>query len=166
MRKKTAPDKARDFLKLIYIKLIRIDDTPHKIAIGFGLGVFAGVMPFAGPIAAVFLAVLFKVNRISAFLGSLLTNTWITILAFVFSIRIGSFLFGLDAEIIRSRWTALFKDFHLSSLLKLSVIEIILPVLTGYLIIAAFSGLVAYAAVHIIMKFVKLKRKSGLKIWL
>ncbi len=157
--KKTALDRAANFLKLVYIKLIRIDDTPQKIAWGFGLGVFAGIMPFAGPIAAVFLAILFKVNRISAFLGGLLTNTWITIVAFFFSIKIGAFIFGLDGEIIHSRWTALLKDFHISSLLKLSALEITLPVVTGYFVIALFSAFAAYIAASLIMKF--MKRKKG-----
>lgn len=39
-------------LKLIYIKLFRINDTPQKIAQGFGLGVFLGILPGTGPIAA------------------------------------------------------------------------------------------------------------------
>ena len=150
-------DKAAKFLKLTYLKLIRIDDTPHKIAVGLGLGVFAGVMPFAGPIVAVFLAILFKANRISAFLGGLLTNTWITVIAFFFSIKIGAFLFGVDGNIIRARWTALFKDFHLSTLFKLSAFEIILPVLTGYIVIALSSACAAYIAAIIIVKSIKRK---------
>ncbi len=161
MHKHKALEKIANFFKLIYLKLIRIDDTPHKVAVGLGLGVFAGVMPFAGPIVAVFLAALFKANRISAFLGGLLTNTWITIVAFLFSIKLGSFIFGVDGDIIHSRWTALFKDFHISTLFKLSAFEIILPVLTGYLVIALSSACAAYCAAIIIMKFIK--RKTHLK---
>ena len=158
MRNHKMPEKLTRFLKLIYAKLIKIDDTPHKIAIGFGLGVFAGIMPFAGPVIAVFLAALFRVNRVSAFLGGLLTNTWITVVAFFFSIKIGSFIFGVDGDAIRSRWMALLKDFHISSLLKLSALEIVLPVLTGFLIIALLSAGAAYVAVFAVTKFIKRKR--------
>ena len=149
-------------MKLIYIKLVKIDDSPHKIAVGFGLGVFAGIMPFAGPVIAVFLAILFKVNRASAFLGGLITNTWITVVAFLFSIKVGSVIFGINSDVIRLRWMALLKDFHLSSFFKLSAFEIILPVLTGYLAIAFFSACAAYAMIMLIMKFVELK-KDGLR---
>ena len=155
MHSHKALDKAANFLKLIYLKLIKINDTPQKIAMGFGLGVFTGIMPFAGPVAAIFLAVLLKVNRASAFLGSLLTNTWISIVSFLLSIRIGSLIFGLDAGTIRSRWTELFKNFHLSSMLKLSALEIILPVVTGYLLIALFSACAAYAVVFVIIRSIK-----------
>ena len=155
MRKHKTLDKAASFLKSIYIKLIKIDDTPHKIAVGFGLGVFAGVMPFAGPVAAIFLAVLFRVNRVSAFLGGLLTNTWITIIAFLLSVKIGSLIFGIDADIIRSRSTALLKDFHFANLFKLSALEIALPILAGYFVIAVISSAAVYIAVVIIMKFIR-----------
>ena len=155
MHSHKALDKAANFLKLIYLKLIKINDTPQKIAIGFGLGVFTGIMPFAGPAAAIFLAVLFRVNRASALLSSLLTNTWISIVSFLLSIRIGSLIFGIDARLIRSRWTELFKNFHLSSMLKLSAFKIVLPVVTGYLVIALLSACAAYAAVFVIIRLIK-----------
>lgn len=158
-KKRGVLEKISGFLKLMYLKLIRIDDTPHKIAMGLALGVFAGVMPFAGPVVAVFLAVLFKANKISAFLGGLLTNAWITVIAFFFSIKVGAFIFGVDGNIIRARWMALFKDFHLSTLFKLSAFEIILPVLTGYIVISLSLACVAYFAAMIIMKFTK-RRKT------
>lgn len=158
MRNNKMLEKVKRFLKLIYIKLVKIDDTPHKIAVGFGLGVFAGVMPFAGPVIAVLLAALFRVNKASAFLGGLLTNTWISIITFFFSIKIGSFIFGVDGEVIRSRWMALLKDFHFSSLLKLSAFDVVLPVLAGYIVIALFSALAAYVAAIAAVRFIRAKR--------
>ena len=154
-----ALDKTARFLKLIYIKLLRLDDSPHKIAVGFGLGVFAGVMPFAGPLVAVFLAIIFKANKVSAFLGGLLTNTWITVVAFLFSIKIGAIIFGVNGDIIRVRWMALLKDFHMSTLFKLSAFEIILPVFTGYLVISLFSACIAYIAIIVVMKFINGERR-------
>lgn len=153
MRKHNTLEKAGRFFNLIYVKLVRIDDTPQKIAAGFGLGVFTGVMPFAGPIAALFLAVLFKVNRLGALLGSILTNTWISILAFLLSVRVGSFLFHLNGNVVRERWASLFKDFHIADFFTASAIEIVLPVVTGYLVTAIISAMAAYIAVSIVMKF-------------
>ncbi|MDO8525619.1 MAG: DUF2062 domain-containing protein [Candidatus Omnitrophota bacterium] len=160
MHSRKVLDRVGRFLKFIYLKLVKINDSPQRIAVGLGLGVLAGVMPFAGPFVAVLLAILFKANRASAFLGGLLTNTWITVAAFFFSIKIGSLLFGIDGNIIRARWIALFKDFHLSGLFKLSALEIILPVLTGYIAIALSAALTAYLAAFGIMKFRKNRRKS------
>jgi hypothetical protein len=155
MHKNNALDKAANFIRSVYVKLIKIDDTPHNIAVGFSLGVFAGIMPFAGPLAAIFLAMLFKANKVSAFLGGLLTNAWITVPAFLFSIKVGAFIFRIDANIIRAQWAAFLKDFHLSSLVKLSVIEIALPVITGYIVIALFLACTAYLASFMIMKLTR-----------
>lgn len=151
-------EKITGFFRLIYLKLVRMDDSPHKIAVGFGLGVFAGIMPFAGPLVALFFAMLFRVNRASAVLGGLIANTWITVVAFLFSIKVGSIIFGINSEVIRSRWTALLKDFHLSSLFKISAVEIILPVLTGYFAIALLSALAAYVVIILVIKFIKYRK--------
>jgi hypothetical protein len=153
-------DKIVNFFKLGYFKLIRIHDSPHNVAMGFGLGVFAGIMPFAGPIVAVFLAMLFKVNKISAFLGGLLANTWISFLAFLLSIKVGSVIFGIDGSTVRARWMELLKDFHLSSLFKVSAAEIILPVVAGYIVIALFFAVTVYITALFIMKFVENRKKA------
>ncbi|MFA5144281.1 MAG: DUF2062 domain-containing protein [Candidatus Omnitrophota bacterium] len=160
MHKDNVLEKAAHLFKSLYFKLIKINDTPHKIAVGFGIGVFAGIMPFAGPIIAIFLAVLFKVNRAAAFLGALITNTWISVAAFFLSISIGSSIFDIDGETIKARWMTLLKDFHLASLFKASVLEIILPVVIGYIVIAIISALAAYAAAITIMKL-KNRKKTG-----
>ncbi len=153
-------NRAVNFLKLIYTKLVRINDSPHKVAAGFGLGVFAGIMPFAGPLLAVFLAIIFKVNKASALLAGFVTNTWISWLAFFFSIKVGSVVFGINSDVIRSRWLDLLKNFHLSKLFNLSVLEIMLPVVTGYFVIAVFSALLAYVIISIVMNIIKLKREG------
>lgn len=54
-RKKKLNRIARLF-KIVYFKLHRINDSPMKIAAGFGLGVFVGVMPGMGPVVAFALA--------------------------------------------------------------------------------------------------------------
>ena len=64
-------------LQFLFDKLFKINDTPQKIALGFGLGVFAGIFPGTGPVAAILLAYVFRANRASALFGSLFTNTWL-----------------------------------------------------------------------------------------
>ncbi|MDD5136865.1 MAG: DUF2062 domain-containing protein [Candidatus Omnitrophica bacterium] len=139
-------------------KLAGISDTPHKIATGFAIGVFLGILPFAGPVLALFVAGLLKVNRVSAFLGALVTNTWITIAAFLLSVKIGSFLFGVNQEAVRSYWAALFKNFNFSDLFKLSFFNVVLPVVTGYLVIALSVAIFSYVVVLVIVGLVKNKR--------
>lgn len=147
-------------LKLTYVKLVKLNDTPQKIALGFGIGVFAGVMPMAGPVVAVFLAYLFRVNKASAFLGGLLTNTWISILSLILSIKVGAFIFGVEWATLHKSWSMLWKHFHWSNLLKASALEIVLPIAVGYLTIAFIAALIAYVLALVIVKGIKKIRKE------
>lgn len=132
------------FCSSIYYKLVRINANPHKIAIGLGIGVFTGIIPGSGPIAALFLASLFRVNKASALLGSILTNTWLSVIVFLFSIKLGSYMLGLDWHGVNEEWTIFFNAFHWHKLFKISTYKIILPVITGYIIISFIMGILAY----------------------
>lgn len=122
--------------KLIYIKLFRIHDTPQKIALGFGLGIFLGILPGSGPIAALCLAFLFKLNRVSALLGSLLTNTWLSFLIFPLSIKAGSTIINLS-------WQDIYSN------------KVILPAAIGYLTISFCLGVFGYLVALIMLKQIK-----------
>jgi uncharacterized protein (DUF2062 family) len=139
-------------LRLIYLKLFRVNDTPNKIALGFGIGVFSGIMPGIGPLAALFLASLIRVNKASALLGSLLTNTWLSIIIFAFSVKIGSSLMGLNWQEVNKAWKVFLEHFHVLDLLKISILEMILPVIIGYIIVGLCSSLVIYLVILIILK--------------
>lgn len=71
--------KKRNFkriLKLIYLKIIRISDSPEKIAKSFALGVFIGIFPTfgIGGILALILAKILKLNYIASVLGTFTMN--------------------------------------------------------------------------------------------
>lgn len=147
------------FFKFIYLKLFRINDTPQKIALGFGLGVFLGILPGTGPLAALFLAVTFKINRAAALLGSLLTNTWLSIITFLLSIRIGSIIINTNWELVYTQYQQLKNNFHFKNLFTLSVLKILLPVVIGYVVIGLISGIFCYIITLLIMT--KIRKKRG-----
>jgi uncharacterized protein (DUF2062 family) len=160
MNKKTIVGRAQRFFKFIYLKLFRINDSPQRIAIGFGLGVFVGVMPAMGPLLALCLAFIFRVNRASALLGSLLTNTWLSIVIFAMSVKLGSFLTGANSANVIAAWHAVIKDFKWAKLADLAVNNLIAPVMLGYILISALAGLITYLAAFLILKYTK-GRKNG-----
>ncbi|MCU0652103.1 MAG: DUF2062 domain-containing protein [Candidatus Omnitrophica bacterium] len=129
--------KISDLIK----RLININDTPQKRALGFGVGVFLGILPGTGPIAAIVTASFLHLNRASALLGSLLTNTWLSFVTFLSAVKIGSYLLRTDWQQSLEHWKSG---------------KIILPVLLGYFIVALFAGLLGYllalAAIKIIRK--------------
>jgi len=150
--------RLKKLLIVLYVKLVRTNDTPQKVALGFGLGVFAGILPGTGPIAAVFLASLARVNRATALLGSLATNTWLSFVTFLISIKIGSRLIGADWQDIKEKWSMLFKHFSFPGFFKLSVLKILFPVMLGYLVVAICCGLVSYAVLILILNLRKKPR--------
>jgi len=153
-------NKILRFLKLIYIKLFRIHDTPQRIALGAGIGVFLGILPGTGPIAAIFMAFILRVNRAAALLGSLLTNTWTSVLTFLLSIKIGASIMGVHWQEVHRNWSLFLKDFKLVTLFKLTTLELILPVIVGYAVVGFCLGLIAYLATLIIITRIKNENKN------
>lgn len=150
MRKKKLPDKIKRLAKLVYLKLFRINDSPLKIALGFGLGVFVGVMPAMGPVIAFALAFPLRVNRASALLGSVLFNTWVGVISLLLAIKIGSAVTGLNYHDLYDGWSALIKSFKWEKLFEASVYNILIPIGTGYIIISLFFAIVATTIVYMI----------------
>lgn len=144
--------KISNFFKSHYEKLIKIDDSPKKIALGFGLGVFMGIMPGVGPVAAVVLAILFRMNRVAAFIGGLLTNTWLSFIALVLAIKIGSAALGLDWEKVSQDFKLFLKDFHWQALFQTSFLNILAPLVIGYAILGLTAGALSYFIVLNILK--------------
>jgi len=131
-------DKIKTFFKSVYLKLFKIDDTPQKVALGFGLGVFLGIFPGTGPIAAIFLSWVLHVNPAASLIGCLLTNSWISLFAFILAIKAGALLFGMHWQVIRT-----------------TPLKFILPLVTGYLLIGLIFGIITYLVSLIVIKFLK-----------
>lgn len=148
------------FFATIYQKLFKINDTPQRIALGMGIGVFSGIIPGTGPLAALFLAFLLKVNRAAALIGSLLTNTWLSIVIFFLAIKLGSAILGVSWQEVYRQWQNFTRHLDWNLFFKLSVSRVILPVMLGYIAIGLAMGLLAYAATLIIVKRVKHANKS------
>lgn len=156
MKKESLKDKAIGLFKKIYVKLVKINDTPQKVALGLGLGAFAGILPGTGPVAALFLAFIFRANRASAFLAGLLTNTWLSFITFVLAVKIGSVILGVNWQEIYRQTLNLAKNFKWASLFKVSIFEVLLPLVIGYLVISFCLGLVVY-----LVSLLILKRRQG-----
>lgn len=139
-------------IRVLYAKLVRTNDTPQRIAVGFGLGVFTGILPGTGPIAAVFLASLARVNRATALLGSLATNTWLSFVTFLISIKIGSSITGANWQDVKEQWSLFLKHFSFAEVFKLSALKMLLPVILGYFMVAMLCGLISYIVLVLILK--------------
>ena len=152
-----APIKRRS-LKEIIVGLFTLNDTPQRIALGLGLGVFTGILPGTGPIAAVFLATLFRVNRAATLIGSLATNTWLSFVTFVIAVKTGAWLWGYRWIDVYNQWSVLLREFHWVNIIKSSFLQLILPLFAGYFVVAFILGIAAYL---IALAAFKLFRQGG-----
>lgn len=91
----------KERIKNIYFKLVRSDDTPHRIALGFAIGIFYGFAPFVGVIFTLLTAFILRANKISALAGCFVTNTWMTVFLIPPSVKLGFRIFGPDWRFIR-----------------------------------------------------------------
>ncbi|MFY9402765.1 MAG: DUF2062 domain-containing protein [Candidatus Omnitrophota bacterium] len=146
--------------KFIYINIIKINDSPQRIALGFGLGIFCGIFPGVGSLAALSLAFILKANRASALLASLISNTWLSLITFLFSIKIGSVILRLDWGLIYQEANSIFSSFTWKTIFKFSLIKLLLPLILGYFIISIIAGLISYFFVLLILKFIKGRLKE------
>jgi len=150
--------KIRKWFQFAYHQLVEINDTPHRKALGLGLGVFLGIFPGVGPIASLIGAYILRVNRAAALLGSLLTNTWFTIVTFALALKIGAWLSHGDKEKMQLAWQDLWKDFHWGKLNDEYIVRIFLAILAGFALISFSIGLIVY-----IVTFYFLNRHQALK---
>ncbi|HOW35247.1 MAG TPA: DUF2062 domain-containing protein [Candidatus Omnitrophota bacterium] len=150
--KRNIIDRLKYFLKVLYEKLVKINDSPHRTALGFGLGVFLGIFPGAGPVASLVLAAVFRVNKAAALLGSVLTNTWLSFVTFLLAVKAGSFLTGCDWRNVYDQCELLVKDFHWKDLWDVSILKILMPLIVGYVIVGLAAAFVGYLVVVTLLK--------------
>lgn len=60
------------FFKYHFLRILRAEDKPHKVALGFSAGVFVGASPFLGfhTIISLLLAKVLNANKLAALIGS------------------------------------------------------------------------------------------------
>ena len=144
-------------IKLFFSSFFTLNDTPHNIAGGLALGIFLGIIPGAGILAALFLATIFKLNKATATVGVLATNTWSIFIISPLAAMVGGFLFNINPS-------KLFENFQSTYYLgvkyflnELIFFDLALPLIVGMLIVAGLFSLAIYFQLYFLLKYKKLK---------
>lgn len=95
----------RDKLKSI----MQVHETPHRIALAFALGVFMGNSPFLGLhyIGGIFLAWIFRLNKLVAFVGVSVNNPWTIVPISTFSVWLGAKLLAIKDVLPEVDWNGM-----------------------------------------------------------
>jgi len=88
------------WLRYYYLRFIRLRGDPHELALGTALGIFAGLMPIMPfqTALSVTLALFFKGSKITAALGTWVSNPLNWYFLYHYSYKIGTFLLGFSSE--------------------------------------------------------------------
>ena len=154
-------EKIKSFIKSQYKQLVGINDTPHRKAMGLAIGVFLGVFPGLGPAAAVLLAWIFRANKAAAFLGGLVTNTWMSFVTLALAIQVGSGIVGKNHEELKKSWRDIVKDFHWDKIFNPSLWKVVFPILVGFVVVSFCIAVVVYILSYFILSFWDKKREDN-----
>ncbi len=132
-------ERTKRLTKLYYLKILRINDPPEKIALGAGIGAFIGFMPTVGTamLFSVLFAHLFKANKAAAILGTFVMNPISSPIVWSASAALGSLIF----------WNDMASFMHIGTdfgQLKETIGKDLLAFFTGNFILSAIGGVVVY----------------------
>ncbi len=90
--------RLRRRLRLVYLKMLRIDDPPERIARGAAIGILMGVLPTfgAGTLLSLVFAFAFRANKAAAVLASLVVNPLTSPFFWTLSAITGGFILRED----------------------------------------------------------------------
>jgi len=90
----------RRLARYYYLKILRLKGEPHELALGMALGVFSGMMPILPfqTAFAVALAFLFRASKITAALGTWVSNPFNWYFLYYYSYKLGAHLLGLKEQ--------------------------------------------------------------------
>jgi uncharacterized protein len=124
--------------------LLFLDDSPHRIALSFAIGVWIAFFPLLGihTALALTIAISFRLSRAAILLGAYVNNPWTLAPLYMSGTLLGCLLLGVSsAELSAVQWP------HASRLMEslVSLRPLLWPFVVGNLILGTVSAMAAYA---------------------
>lgn len=139
-------------------QILSINDTPRRIAMAFALGVFMAITPLFGlhAIGTLFLAWLFRLNKLVAIAGAAILNPWTVVPICSFSLWVGAKMMGMKQILPEIDWT----NVTLAYLIK-KLSHLILPLLIGSVSIGIVSAVISYFIMYnVVSKYRAVKHEE------
>lgn len=136
--------------RYIYLRLIRLRGHPNELALGMAFGIFIGMMPIIPfQIAlALAIAIAFKASKITAALGTWISNPATIYIIYKYCYQTGSFILGYDhnTKILAPAIEAIYNGEVLNSIIKILSAEgiIIAAFLLGGIVLGIIFAVPSY----------------------
>jgi uncharacterized protein (DUF2062 family) len=132
-------------LRQIAQLLFRIEDSPHRIALAFALGVFIAFFPILGIHTglALLIAFAFRLSRLAMLAGCWVNNPWTIAPMYTTGTLLGCALLGVPSEGLGSvRWDLKGDAFYAS--LWQGLRPFVMPYVVGNLVLGLLCGALVY----------------------
>ncbi len=142
--------------------LAHLEDTPHRIAVAFGIGVFIAFSPLLGIHTAIALGIAFafRLSRVAILIGAYVNNPWTVVPMFMGGTLLGCALLGVPSEGLGAiEWHLHGWAFYESLLHHLK--PYLWPFVLGNTILGTVGGLAGYFALRTILARRRLSQASG-----
>lgn len=134
-------------------QLLQVDDTPHRIALAFGIGVWLAFFPILGvhTILALLIAFLFRLNRAALLIGVYVSNPWTLAPLYMAGTVLGCEIFGVSsAELTAVDWSLHGRAFYRA--LFESLRPYVWPFVVGNTVLGVAGGIVGYVVLREILE--------------
>ena len=125
-------------------QVIGVKDSPRKIALSFGLGVFIGMSPILGlhTILGIIAAWIFRLNKFVTLVGVYVTNPWTIVPIYTFATWLGGQILGMEHILPKIDW-------HNAGIVDL--IKDLEPILPPFIFGTVFLGLICGIAGYVVI---------------
>jgi uncharacterized protein (DUF2062 family) len=125
--------------------VVRLRESPHRIALAFSTGVFVGMSPLLGlhTLLGVSAAWLFRLNTFAIIAGVHILNLWTIVPLYSFSIWVGAKCLGIKQIIPKIDWS----NNTFNSLLN-SFEHLIIPFIFGTFLVSLVSAVISYIVIY------------------
>ncbi len=133
--------------------LVHVNDTPHRIALAFGVGVFIAFSPVLGIHTAMALGIAFafRLSRVAMLVGAYINNPWTLVPMYMGGTLLGCALLGVPSEGLSAvEWHLHGWAFYQSLLRHLK--PYLWPYVIGNTLLGVAGALAGYLALRTILE--------------
>ncbi len=138
--------------------LFQVEDSPHRVALAFAIGVFIAFFPLVGihTAVALALAVAFRLSKVAILAGAWTNNPWTIAPMYTAGTLVGCALTGRSpTSLALVDWTLHGRAFYSSLLAGFG--PLVLPFVVGNLVLGSLAALVAF----LILRSTLTRRRGG-----
>lgn len=138
--------------------LMHVEDSPQRIALAFGVGVFIAFFPLLGvhTALALLIGVSFRLSRVALLTGAWINNPWTLGPLYMTGTLLGCLLFGVPPQgLARIDWSLRGAAFYTA--LRVTLEPYLWPFLVGNLLAGLLAGSLAYLLLRLALE----RRRTG-----